>query len=336
MVDKRKVKLSEASNATLDDLIHDIRIVWAEKDTQRTIYDTLLHTVNHASKLGEQVRRGEYKGVIDELGDTVMWFLTLVGKLQQPIKERSKTNPETFLFYTTLALTDIVWNKYPYVCPACFHRLSKENRKEKAWQRPCDCLLYSSIVEGRTDEEKAGTEKALLNFAEEHKNKKVERLADLEEMFASLYVANYENLSLESIAFHLLEEVGEVSDALIRLYSYNINKTPDPAQIYDIRRVHLESEIADVVSWIFAVSIKVKLLFQVYGKLVTKSGLVPFETTPTPLAEQINFANILWSRYGDKNTGLLYCPTCSQAQCKCELRFYNTEEAISSLLKGRI
>lgn len=332
MVDQRKVRLSEAPNATLDDLIHDIRIVWAKKDAQRTVYDTLLHTVNHASKLGEQVRRGEYKGVLDELGDTVMWFLTLVGKLQQPVEHRSKTSREAFLFYTPLALTDIVWNKYPYVCPACFLRLSKENRKGDAWKRKCDCLLSPSIVEERTEEEKAETEKALRDFAKEHKDDKVERLADLEEMFASLYVANYENLPLESIAFHLLEEVGEVSDALIRLYSYNISKTPDPAQIYDSRQAHLESEIADVVSWIFAVSIKVKLLFQVYDKLPREVGLGSFETASTPRAPQINLANILWSRYGDRNTGLLYCPTCIEAQCKCKLRFYKTEKATKSLL----
>ena len=332
MVDQRKVKLSEAPNATLDDLIHDIRIVWAKKDAQRTIYDTLLHTVNHASKLGEQVRRGEYKGVLDELGDTVMWFLTLVGKLQQPVEHRSKTNPEALLFYTPLALTDIVWNKYPYVCPACFLRLSKENKEGEAWQRKCDCLLSIKIVEERTEEEKAETEKALREFTEEHKDDKVESLADLEKMFASLYAANYENLPLESIAFHLLEEVGEVSDALIRLYSYNISKTPDPAQIYNSRQAHLESEIADVVSWIFAVSIKVKLLFQVYDKLPREVGLGPFETASTPRATRINLENILWSRYGDRNTELLYCPSCFQAQCKCKLRFYKTEKATKSLL----
>jgi len=332
MVNQRKVKLSEAQNATLDDLIQDIRIVWARKDAQRTVYDTLLHTVNHASKLGEQVRRGEYKGVLDELGDTVMWFLTLVGKLQQPVEHRSPTNRETFLFYTPLALTEIVWNKYPCVCPACFLRLSKENRIGEAWNRKCDCLLSLSIVEERTEEEKAETEKALRDFAEEHKDDKVERLADLEEMFASLYVANYENLSLESIAFHLLEEVGEVFDALIRLYSYDISKTPDPAQIFESRRAHLESEIADVVSWIFAVSIKVKLLFQVYEKLPRKVGLEPFETASTRRAPQINFANILWNRYGDRNTGFLYCPTCGKGECDCKLKFYKTKKAIESLL----
>ncbi len=332
MVNQPKVKLSEAQNATLDDLIHDIRIVWAKKDAQRTIYDTLLHTVNHASKLGEQVRRGEYKGVLDELGDTVMWFLTLVGKLRQPIEHRSPTNREACLFYTPLALTDIVWNKYPYVCPACFLRLSKENKIGEAWQRKCDCLLSSSTVEERTEEEKAEAEKALRDFAEEHKDDKVKILADLEEMFASLYAANYDNLSLEFIAFHLLEEIGEVSDALIRLYSYDINKTPDPVQIFENRRAHLESEIADVISWIFAVSIRVKLLFQVYDKLPRKVGLEPFETASTHRAPQINFANILWNRYGDRNTGFLYCPTCGKGECDCKLRFYKTKKAIADLL----
>jgi len=334
MVDQRKVKWSEASNATLDDLIYDIRIVWAKKDAQRTIYDTLLHTVNHASKLGEQVRRGEYKAVLDELGDIVMWFLTFVGKLQQRVEDRRKTSQEALLFYTPLTLTDLVWNKYPYTCPACFLRVNKKTKKSKPWKRRCDCLLNSSIVEGRTDDEKAGTEKELRDFAKEHEAEKVSKLVELEGMFAFLYGANYETFSLESIAFHLLEEVGEVSDALIRLYSYNLSKTPNPAKFYESRRLHLESEIADVMSWIFAVSIKVKLLYQVYEKLPEGVGLGPFQTAPSPRAPQINLANILWNRYGDKNTGLLYCPTCGKPQCNCKLRFYKTAAATKSLIKG--
>lgn len=333
MVDQRKVKWSEAPNATLDDLIHDIQFVWARKDAQRTIYDTLLHTVNHASKLGEQVRRGEYQAVLDELGDTVMWFLTFVGKLQQPVKERRKTSREMLLFYTPLILTDVVWNKYPYTCPACFFRLAKENRGSGPWKRRCDCLLSSGIVEGRTDEEKAEAEKALRDFAKEHGAEKVSRLAELEKMFTSLYEANHATLSLEAIAFHLLEEVGEVSDALIRLYSYDLSKNPDPAQFYNSRRLHLESEIADVVSWIFAVSIKVKLLYGVYDKLPSRVGPGPFQEPPPSRAPQVNLANIVWNQYGDKNNGLLYCPTCGKAQCNCRLRFYRTAGATKSLLK---
>ena len=161
MADKLLVKLEEAPNATLDDLVHDSRIVWAAKDTERTIYDTLLHMVHHASKLGEQVRRGEYQAILDELGNTVMWFLTFVGKLQQPIEERQKERWEEHLFYTPLRLTDIVWNKYPYTCHACYLRLFKERRQTEAWKRPCDCLLKPNIVELRTDKEKEVVEQAL-------------------------------------------------------------------------------------------------------------------------------------------------------------------------------
>jgi NTP pyrophosphatase (non-canonical NTP hydrolase) len=156
----------------------------------------------------------------------------------------------------------------------------------------------------------------------------------LEEMFAFIYQANYETLSLEPVAFHLLEEVGEVSNAIIRLYSYNLSKTPDPARFYLKRRLHLESEIADVVSWIFAVSIKVKLLYQVYDKL-PGVGLGPFQTPPTPRAPQISLANILWNQYGDRNNGLLHCPTCGKPQCDCKLRFYKTSKRTKTLLSGQ-
>lgn len=332
MADKCIVKYEEAPNATLDDLVHDIQIVWATKDAERTIYDTLLHTVHHASKLGEQVRRGEYQAVLDELGNTVMWFLTFIGKIQQPIEERQKERWEEHLFYTPLPLMDIVWNKYPYTCHTCYLRLWKDGRQEEAFKHHCDCLLKPSIVELRTEKEKAAAEQALRNFADEHKGEKVASLSGLEKMFAFLFESNYENFSLESFAFHLLEEVGEISDALIRLYSYDLDKVPDPVESCLHRRRCLEGEIADTVSWIFGVSIKVKRLYEIYDKLPSRIGHGPFPTSFPLKAPLVSFVNILWNQYGDKNTGFLYCPTCGKPRCECKLRFYKDESGIETLI----
>lgn len=332
MADKLLVKWEEAHNATLDDLVHDIRIVWATKDAERTIYDTLLHTVHHASKLGEQVRRGEYQAVLDELGNTVMWFLTFVGKLQQSIEERQKERWEEHLFYTPLPLTDIVWNKYPYTCHACYLRLFKKGKQKEAWKRQCDCLLKPNIVELRTDKEKEVAEQALREFAEEHKDEEVTSLSGLEEMFAYLFESNYDNLSLESVAFHLLEEIGEISNALVRLYSYDLDKTPNPVESCLQRRRGLEGEIADTMSWIFAVSIKVKRLYEIYDKLPSRIGHGPFPPSPPLRAPLISFANILWNQYGDKNTGFLYCPVCGEPRCECKLRFYKDESGTETLI----
>lgn len=332
MADQLLVKYEEAQNATLDDLVHDIRIVWATKDAERTIYDALLHAVHHASKLGEQVRRGEYQAVLDELGHTVMWFLTFVGKLQQPIGERQKERWEEHLFYTPLPLTDIVWNKYPYTCHACYLRLSKEERQEEAFKRQCDCLLKPNIVELRTEKEKSAAEQSLRKLAEDHNSEKVKSLSGLEEMFAYLFESNYDNLSLQSVAFHLLEEIGEISDALLRLYSYDLDKTPDPVEHCLQRRRSLEGEIADAVSWIFAVSIRVKRLYEIYDKLPDRLGHGPLPLSPPPRASMINFVNILWNQYGDKNTGFLYCPTCGKSRCGCKLRFYKDKSSTETLI----
>ena len=332
MADKLLVKWEEAHNATLDNLVHDIRIVWSTKDAERTIYDTLLHTVHHASKLGEQVRRGEYQAVLAELGHTVMWFLTFVGKLQQPIEERQKERWEEHLFYTPLPLMDIVWNKYPYTCHACYLRLSNESRQEEAFKRQCDCLLKPNIVELRTEKEKADAEQSLRKFAEDHNNEKVKSLSGLEEMFTYLFESNYDNLSLESVAFHLLEEIGEISDALVRLYSYDLDKTPDPVESCLQRRRSLESEIADAVSWIFAVSLRVKRLYEIYDKLPDRLTHGPFTPSPQPRAPSVSFVNILWIQYGDKNTGFLFCPTCEKPRCECKLSFYKDESSTGDLI----
>ena len=335
MPDEFRISLDTAANVTLDDWIHDIRIVWTRPDAKRSVYDALLHTVNHASKLGEQVRRGEFSNVLNEVGDTVMWFLTFVGKLQQQVRNRPKNSREERLFHVPLQLTEIGWNKYPYVCHACFSRLYKEGRQNESWKRKCDCLLTPRLVESRSDEEKSKTATALQEFAAQHIADRVSKLHEWEAMFDFIYEANYENLSLESIAFHLLEEVGEVSDALLRLYTYNLKKTPKPEAVYLERLRNLQGEIADVISWIFAVCLKIKRMYEIYDKLPKQVRREPFGRTFPEISRQISLPNVLWHRYGHPDNKSLYCPTCGNRICNCKLQFARSSRKVDTLLAAK-
>ena len=135
MSGKHRVNRSNAKELTLDDYIHDIHLVWNTLDRQRSIYDTWLHTVHHVSKLGEQVRRGRFDKLLDELADTIMWFLTFVGRLQEPPKTRIIRIEEERLFYTPMSLTDTIWSKYPNICPVCFFRHYKSAKEDELWEK---------------------------------------------------------------------------------------------------------------------------------------------------------------------------------------------------------
>lgn len=337
MSGKHRVNLNNAKELTIDDYIHDIHLVWNKLDQERSIYDTWLHTVHHVSKLGEQVRRGRFDKLLDELADTIMWFLTFVGKLQQSSETRIIRIEEERLFYTPMSLTDIIWSKYPNICPVCFFRHYNSAKEDELWGKKCDCLLYAREVETRnellsaSDEDKLKGEKlekveSLNNYATQNKHRQLAKLGDLQNMFEQIYQANIDSSPLDFIAFHLLEEVGEVSNALIRLYTYTGSSTSPPSKIYPQRVANLESELADVISWIFAVCLKVKYQCQAYDELAgtaPKSPVVP----PLPsLSLGVNFWEILWRRYGLLDGKSLWCPICRNTICACPVVFATEQQ----------
>ena len=333
--------MNNAKEVTLDDYIDDIRIVWNRLDAERSVYDTWLHTVNHAASCGEAVRRGHYRKLLDELADTVMWFLTFVGKLQHPPKERCIRIEEERLFYTPASLTDLVWRKYPYICPVCFFRLYQTVEEDELLGRKCDCLLHPREVETRNEllsldeEEKLGEKErqsrrdrveALNSYAIWNKSSQVSQVGNLQNMFEQIYQPNIESSSLESIAFHLLEEIGEVSDTLIRIYTYK-NSSLSHSEEYPQRISNLESELADVVSWIFALCLKVKYRWEAYDELVTalfQRALAPRAPTISP---GMNFWNILLRRYGCPDGKSLWCPICRNTICECKVVFATDPES---------
>lgn len=336
MLDKLKVNFSNAKEVTLDDYADDIQTVWNRLDSERSIYDTWLHTVNHVARFGEAVRRGRYRLLLDELADTVMWFLTFVGKLKQSPKARIIEIDEEYLLYTSKSLTDIVWGKYPNICPVCFFRHYKTvTTKDELVGRKCDCLLYSREVETRnellsvTDEDKQKMEKqkkveALNTYASLPKHRRVRKVGDLQNMFEQIYRANIDILTLESLSFHLLEEVGEVSDALIRVYTYK--EKSNYSEDYPQRIANLESELADVVSWIFAICLKVKYLCYAYDELARAAYPQPVAPAPGVVSLGINFWEILWRRYGHPDGKSLWCPICGERICQCKVAFATSQQ----------
>jgi NTP pyrophosphatase (non-canonical NTP hydrolase) len=336
MQGKLKVTFSNAKELTLDDHIHDIQLIWNRLDSERPIYDTWLHTVNHASKLGEQVRRGRFNKLLDELGDTVMWFLTFVGKLQQPTDTRRVRIDEERLLYVPQSLSDIVWSKYPNLCPVCFFYYYESDRKDELWGKKCQCLLHPREVETRNEllspnerdelnQKKLEKVEALSDYATQAQKRceQISKVSDLQDMFERIYQVNIDSWSLESITFHLLEEIGEVSDAIVRVYTYARKKKPGyaPSELVPTRIRNLASELADIVSWIFAVCLKLKYLYAAYEEWAQAASKEPLMPEYAPIAPRMNFWEIVWRRYGLRDGKSLWCPACRNVICQCEVDF---------------
>jgi hypothetical protein len=110
----------------------------------------------------------------------------------------------------------------------------------------------------------------------------------------------------------LLEEMGEVSDALVRMYTYL--ETDSIERELVARQIRLEDELADVLSWLF--------------------GLVErLSSNQTHLAEgkTVQLSTILWGKYGSDELGSFWCRHCRSIICECPVRLIQREEEVKHL-----
>src|ERR1051326_4048866 len=108
------VSYNSRYSASIDDYFSDALWIWHRDAKERTVFDLWLHVVDHCSRLVEAVRKERPKEVIDDLANTFMWLLSFIAQTHQ-----SKNSLDSH-FRLEILPSDIIWNKYPARCPACF------------------------------------------------------------------------------------------------------------------------------------------------------------------------------------------------------------------------
>jgi NTP pyrophosphatase (non-canonical NTP hydrolase) len=347
-----KVTYLIRDTASIDDYFSDSLWIWQRDAEERTVFDLWLHVVDHCSRLVEAVRKERPKEVIDDLANTFMWFLSFIAQTHQSKNELDKH------FRLNTMPSDIIWNKYPARCPACFdfsisqmigaetsedaERLISEKhasirqevidlaaKSEIESPVVCKCLSRIGFAEERHNTykkiNKQFDEFRLIYANETNKQgKKVTGIQALEDMFEKVFGNAYEVFNIQNIAFHLLEEVGEVTQSIKDLYTYDYKREPFTPELQAYRTKKFEEELADVFSWIFALMLKIRRVYyrdaQAYFETLIPKNL-PI-TVNFNFLEKIHLADIIWSKYGSDKDGnalpTLYCTGCFDAPCSCE------------------
>ncbi len=119
-------------------------------------------------------------------------------------------------------------------------------------------------------------------------------------------------LAPSEIVLRLMEELGEVSDAMIRMYTYSeknfVNGEPNR------RQLNLEGEIADAFSWLFALVEKLDSLKQ----KTHENGKQGSEPTTAHTAS-VRLSGIIWDRYGSDALNSFCCWKCKARECRCQI-----------------
>lgn len=306
-----KNSLENFDSLGVDDYVNLVRKTWASFHGRRTTLDYALHLFDHASKLGEAIRKDELNKIFDELAELTNWLFGFVAKLND------RKSDWQAVFNIEAKFSNMIWAKYPGICGHCLERdyLAKGKQPPKNIHRQhkkCACLVNYPEVEYRDDKEELKRERR--TFAEETRDKRPNTLASMEKMFHEIYEANVSVWTIESIGFHLLEEVGEVGRSLIDLYTIKKSNNQSSAS-NGANEGNLCDEIAETFSWICSLTAKLSQLFRpidAYYKSIVKA-----EGVELSLAQTIHLEWALWHKYRDSTTNRYRCPYCGHSPCTC-------------------
>lgn len=342
---KPRVTFDRYAVATIDEYHSDFAAIWARDASERTAYDLWLHVVDHVSRIARAIRRQEPPAVIDDVADSFVWILSFIAYCQ--IAGKHQHDP---WYSFTASPSQLLWTKYPGMCPSCLdHRfitllgvrdgesaLAAFNGRRAAFRSEIDRLVERATVHesctcldrqvcsGRYRETVAVLRADLDDLRRQYASalsnagKAVTRVAALEAMFSDIYANFHHVLSLENIAFHLLEEVGEATKALKDLYTFDDSREPYSPELLQIRKRQLQDELADVLAWLFALALKLKSTYVRHAREY-RSSVRP--GSPEQDGPGLTFAEIIWSKYGMTRSGAnwdqLKCPGCQAAPCAC-------------------
>lgn len=265
--------------------------VYKHHHMKREITEMWLPVVQYGSKIAEDIRKAEYGAVHEHLVHTFAWFCAMIARCKY-FKEF--THP---FYRIDENLSDIIGFKYPNKCGYCA-------------SNPCVCAKQRIALEGVEDKslQESKLKRARKQFKDTYPNWTLQNWVD---MFAEIYSNLIYSMSIESIGFHLMEEIGEVARALRGLSEYegSLDVQLNPAYKSDLesKKSSFTSELADVFSWSVAVYLKLRLI---------EIGL-----GIKPKQEFSGLSEDIWALYGVPEEDRLFCAKCKKNPCECVFYF---------------
>ena len=295
----------------IDRFVLKFRDVYGHIDSSRTEEALWLQAVEEGSSIAEAVREVRYEEALSHIADLFAWICGFVGKCN---------NVSNGAFHLDDPLSTILWLKYPDKCPRCN-------------SNPCRCLtLWKDLLY----KEKTQKERAYKSIEERARRRLGSRVRDLDEielMFEELFGSNIMVMDIKEIAFHLLEEIGEVSEQIRELRALETLPSLGKDRIVPIKR-ELRRELADVFSWMVTLLIKVNYLadgsirsVDAIAELLREKG---YGNNDSDMPRKPLLRVLVLKYYSSANS--MICRSCHKKKCDISVhirrnRLYSTNES---------
>lgn len=298
---------TDVGKLPLDTFVQVVATIYSTHDMNRSIWDVWCHALHHAAGVAEQIRIGSSdEKLFIEIADFSLWLFTAVLKLRGEFGRPGGTRegPQDRFIRIQSSCSDLLWQKYPKLCPRCSgHKISgTELSLVSGAPSPCECLDTQPAEQKDARRERLT---AIRCYSDRICAEKPESIDEWQAMFSAVYGKKTAVATAKEIALHIMEELGEASDAMIRMYTFG-QKTFRPGEP-NWRQQNLEGQLADVFSRLFALA--------ELAKGSSETVQYPSETLKGPSG----LSGIIWRRYGSDSLGSFYCPFCKKKVCSCPI-----------------
>ena len=280
----------------IDEWEEEFAEIYGNVDIKRTPTEMWLLLVEDSSKFAEFIRRGKYAKALTALAHVFCWTCSFVWRCRRENNLGIRVHKP---------LSRIIWDKYPARCCLC-------------GQDHCICSVRRSELEELSEEKKKKKLEEIegvLKIARDRTENIPSTLDDFTTMFNNIYRGAHYALPIEAIAFHFMEEVGEVSTCIRRLREKGKEQSLSEAEVHRLIN-DLENEIADVISWTTSLLSKLDYMLGAgityLRKLKTSEDAEKKELLQTA---DLRLSSIVWESYQTADGNTLYCPVCKKRPC---------------------
>src|SRR6266436_5374053 len=205
---------TNAGSMPLDDYVQVVAQVYGKHDKHRSLWDVWLHALHHAAGIAEQIRRNG-PHLHREIADFSLWFFTALLKLKGRPGDLESGQTAESLIKIQNSCSDLLWHRYPKCCPRC-HTIEKS---KNSLAKTCSCS-DGAETEKRNKQERRELIIRILDHSKEIIEQKPNAIDEWQGMFEMIFGSKLSSMSVAEIALHLMEELGEASDAMVRMYTY--------------------------------------------------------------------------------------------------------------------
>jgi NTP pyrophosphatase (non-canonical NTP hydrolase) len=269
--------------------------IYGDVDQKRRPVEIWLLLVEDSSRVAEGIRKEKYAEAISALAHVFCWTCSFIWRCRHDSDLGIEIKNPT---------SNILWNKYPGKCCLCGNSI-------------CSCSVNRWENEELSEREKREKLKRLeadLRRSRRAIKKKPPSLDGFTDMLRRIYRGAHYSLPIEAIAFHFMEEVGEVSTCIRKLKEREPNLSRNKS---DKLIKELEDELADVLSWIMSLIAKLDFILgagRVYEHMRKSESRSEARYHQTV---NLKLSRLLWQEFRNPARKILSCSTCYRRPCTC-------------------